>query len=300
MGVGARLPGGAFFEEMALTLPLVLPLVRSLKTGHFLYPKKRLAAEAFPFAIALAVYGALRIAALGAVAASQTVANSGVDWLTLGLTVAARYIRYALIPFPLHAYHLVPLHLQDRMAQATIAFVTLSLVGFLSWRLRKRLPGLPTAVGVFLLTLVPVFYFRGISGAFFVERYLYIPTLGLALASAIVLERTRWRQRDRLAWMAVAIFAVMTVVRNQEWQDSETLYRTTLEANAANAAFQSSVGDIAMSRGDDAAARKHFDNALDAIDDEVYYFTSYEKYRALIGLEPWRPGRRITRKPGIG
>ena len=106
---------------MALTLPLVLPLVRSLKTGHFLYPKKRLAAEAFPFAIALAVYGALRIAALGAVAASQTVANSGVDWLTLGLTVAARYIRYALIPFPLHAYHLVPLHLQDRMAQATIS-----------------------------------------------------------------------------------------------------------------------------------------------------------------------------------
>ena len=273
-----------FSKEMAVTLPLVLPLVRSLKTGNFLYSKKRLATEVFPFAIALAVYGALRVTALGAVAVSQTVANSWVDWFTLGLTVAARYIRYALIPFPLNAYHLIPLHLQDRMVQATIAFVTLTLVGFLGWRLRERLPGLPAALGVFLLTLVPAFHFKGISGAFFAERYLYIPTLGLALASAIVLERTRWPRRYLVGWTAVAIFAVMTVVRNQDWQDSETLYRTTLEASASNAPFQSSVGDIAMRRGDDAEARQHFETALDAIDDQVYYFTSYEKYRALIGL----------------
>ncbi len=39
-----------------------------------------------------------------------------------------------------------------------------------------------------------------------------------------------------------------------------------------------------MRRGDEAAAREHFENALDAIDQEVYYFTSCEKHRALIGL----------------
>ena len=58
-----------------------------------------------------------------------------------------------------------------------------------------------------------------------------------------------------------------------------------------------------MRRGDDAVAREHFENALDAIDHEVYYFTSYERYRALIGLgalaaraKDYREARRRLRE----
>ena len=134
------------------------------------------------------------------------------------------------------------------------------------------------------MTLIPVLYFKGISGAFFAERYLYIPTLATAFLVASLLDRTGFSFRFSLSWAVVLLLAFTSIVRNAAWRDSERLYRITLAANDQNSQFQSNMGDIEMRRGDDAAARVHFERALQSIELGRYYFTPYEEYRALTGL----------------
>src|SRR5207249_10095348 len=151
---------------MAVTLPFFLLLILVFKSVKSV---KSVA----PYFLVLAIYIILRIYALGFLATSHLqVQASWLDWLSLGIRVLGDYIRYSLIPYPLSAFHLIPLKFDYRVLSTSIAFVAIVLIAAGLWHFRRQSF---VWFASFVLMLVPVFYFKGMSNTFFAERYLYIP-----------------------------------------------------------------------------------------------------------------------------
>ena len=276
--------GALFSKEMAATLPIVLLILPSVRQGKLTFPNWQQIRHLAPYGVMAAVYGGLRIVSLSGFAVSHNMEASLIDWISLGFQVVGQYIRYALVPFPLTAYHLIPISFGERWLAATLGTLVIAVAIWAAWRYRHRIPELPVLLAIFVITLTPVLYFKGIGGAFFSERYLYIPTLVIAIFAAALLDRLKWRNRYAVAWTLVAVFSLTSFIRNPVWHDSETLYGETLKINDQNAHFQSSLGEIELRRGQDANARARFETALDVVRTGVYYASPYEEYRAAIGL----------------
>jgi tetratricopeptide (TPR) repeat protein len=116
------------------------------------------------------------------------------------------------------------------------------------------------------------------------ERYLYVPSLAVALLLGFILAKWNSKAITYAAWAVAAVFAVMTVMRNRDWQDSEKLYTETLAHDPENAYFHLNLAEIILKRGDDAGAREHLTKAADVLAAGKYTFQAYETYRAFVGL----------------
>jgi len=136
----------------------------------------------------------------------------------------------------------------------------------------------------FVLMLVPVFYFKGMSNTFFAERYLYIPSfaiIALIVTTAAALKIPRWN----LIFGAIGIvFAVAVVYRNETWRTSEQLYRTTLALQPEVAHMRINLADIYLKRNDDASAKDLLASAQQYMESDRYVRYPYELYRAYVGL----------------
>lgn len=267
-------------KEMAITLPVIvflLGLGRRTISQH--------ARILTPFAAVTAVYLAMRVNALGFVATQHTTLSlSAADWLTLGIQVFGRYIWFALLPHPLLAYHQIPLHLEDRLVPGLIALVAIAALAALAWRFRARLPAAALWFAAFAIMLVPVFYFNGISTAFMADRYLYIPSLAAVIVMACAIAAIPSRYALWIGWSIVAIFAVRSLDRNQDWKDGETIFSKTLEQEPNIARIQLDLAKILLNRGDDVNARHHMETALFSMDSRKYSQLPDDYYRVHIGL----------------
>ena len=88
------------------------------------------------------------------------------------------------------------------------------------------------AAGMFALALLPVSNLVLLIGATMAERFLYLPSIGFALALAILLSRLNARPA---AIALIALLAFRTFVRNSDWQDNLILARADV-ANAPRSA----------------------------------------------------------------
>lgn len=265
-------------KEMAIPLPAVLFLLM-LRSGS------RKWAVFVPYVAAGVLYLALRIYALGFVATTQVNVNASiVDWLTLGIRAFGEYAWQVIVGWPLSAYHLIAIHFADRVPETITALAFTVAVAGAAWFFRKQLPEAWILLVAFAVMLVPVFYFKGISLALISERYLYVPSLAVALLVGFAFAKWNSRSVTYAAWAVVAVFAVMTVMRNRDWQDSEKLYTETLAHDPENAYFHLNLAEIILKRGDDASAKEHLAKAADVLAAGKYTFQSYETYRAFVGL----------------
>lgn len=266
-------------KEMAIPLPAVL-LLLLWRSGA----PRRLAVFV-PFAVAGAVYLAMRLHALGFVATSQIHVDAGVlDWITLGVRAFGQYAWQAIAGWPLSAYHSIPIHFADRIRETLVALLFTSALAAAAWVYRKRLPEAWLLLATFAILLTPVFYFKGISLALVSERYLYIPTLAPVLLLGFVLARWNSKSGVYAVSAVIAVFAAMTVIRNQVWQSSEQLYAETLAHDPENAYFHLNMAEIILKRGDDAGAAQHLTKAAEVLGTGKYTFQAYETYRAFVGL----------------
>lgn len=271
-------------KEMAITLPVFLLLFTFRPAARPARTSERLIAMA-PFIAVTIAYLLLRAHALGFLATTHLNAQaSWLDWITLGIFVFGQYLWYALIPYPLIAYHLVPLHFPDRAVFTIVALLSVAVLTGVAWSCRRRMPDAWFWFVSFAILLIPVFYFKGISMTFLAERYLYIPSFAAVLLMATLLSRTSSKNVVWAGWALVAVFAVVTVARNRDWSDSERLYTQTLAVEPEVAHFHINLADILMNRGDDATARRHFELALRSLVSSTYVQIPYDRYRAEIGV----------------
>lgn len=273
-----------FSKEMAITFPLLILFLTFLPDLRL--PKLRDKAIALlSYAAVTIPYLTLRVHALGFLATSRTPAQAGwLDWITLGILALGEYIWYSVIPFPLVAFHLIALPLASRLGSTMLAAVLVGLVATMAWRLRHKFPRLPIWLAAFAILLIPVFYFKGISSAFLAERYLYIPSAAAVLAAATVLSRLSARTAWYVGSSVIAIFAIMSIGRNQDWSSDESLYTADLRTDPDIAHFQINLASILLSCKDDAGARRRFNEAERSLANPAYMQLGDDPYRAEVGL----------------
>ncbi|MCX5795887.1 MAG: tetratricopeptide repeat protein [Elusimicrobia bacterium] len=151
----------------------------------------------------------------------------------------------------------------------------------LAWALRRRLP--MAAFGLLWLpvTLLPV------SGLWLLhnlqaDRYLYVPSAGIALAAAAALSwLTRRAGRSGrlaapvLAAAIVASYALMTASRNLDYQDDASLQAATVAADPGVARAHFNLAQILRGQGRLAAAEAEYRAALELWPDFAAWRTAF-------------------------
>src|SRR5207247_4048762 len=233
----------------------------------------------------LAVYLIVRVSVLGLLATSHLEVEAGwLDWVSLGVRVFGDYIRYALVPYPLNAFLLVPLKLEYRTLSTSIAMAAIVIIAGLCWKLRTRLPDAIMWSASFVLMLVPVFYFKGMSNTFFAERYLYIPSFAMIALVVSTAGRLNIPKFHLIVGAIGVVFALAAVYRNETWRTSERLYQTTLALQPEVTHMRINLADIYLKRNDDTSARDLLASAIKYMESDRYVRYPYELYRAYVGL----------------
>jgi tetratricopeptide (TPR) repeat protein len=273
-------------KEMALTFPLIVLAGMAVQFRRSANVVAKSLHTLLPLLGISVAYLGLRVNALGALATSHLdVAGSMLDWTSMALLLLGKYFWYSIVPYPLSAFHLVPFGLQDRIGSTLVALAGLAGAGFAVWKLRHKYPEMALGAGLFAVSLLPVFYLKGISTTtFFAERYLYIPSAAIAIAAGALAGRSRSPRVNAAILAVVVVFAFGTMWRNQVWRSSEQLYSRTLQDNPDVAQFHTNLADIYMKRNDDVSARRHLQRALESLVAGKYVQLPYEKYRAHVGL----------------
>jgi tetratricopeptide (TPR) repeat protein len=139
-----------------------------------------------------------------------------------------------LLIFPLRlscdrSYNQIPLAgWRDPFAWLALAAVAAILALALARYRRDRL--IFFATGFFALALLPVSNLLFPIGSIMAERFLYLPSIGFAIAVATLAYRLgRERLRAAILIGVIALFAIRTSARNLAWKDDLTLTATDVQ-----------------------------------------------------------------------
>ena len=285
-----------FTKEMAVTLPFTALILLGMRwTELQLTPKKAIAALA-PYTLVLVLYGIARVAVVGVRAPSTFLEHAGPwDWLTLGVWMLGRYLRYAFVPYPLTALPMTPLYFQDRVLSTLVyALMIVTFILLLVLSRRAIRDGLLWFV-MLAVMLAPVFYFKGITGGFiFAERYLYIPTLPAVLLLALFIVRLPQRASIGLAVALIAVYSAAVVVRNPDWRNDEALYSRSAEASPENVHAWLGLGVVSLNAGNYSQAEHAFAMAERHLDDKRFIQQPNFAYRVELGLGTLAARRNIS------
>lgn len=239
---GAWLLLALLAKEPAVPFAGVLLAVELLPRNH---RTPTMAWRLLPIALALAIYGILRWNALGGFAPVDNRAGIGAPTSILaGFELFASYLRYLVLPFPLSALHPFspPSSVVELRSLTSIAVCT-AYLGAIAWA--RRLPGVRLALIWIALPLLPVLWIPALGEGVFAERYLYVPSAGLALLvggfAARVLESGRTslvRAAAGSLAVVVALGGLATWNRSRVWRDSVSLWTDVVMRSPASAPAQ--------------------------------------------------------------
>ncbi|MFY2561407.1 tetratricopeptide repeat protein [Corallococcus terminator] len=234
-GLGAALLwfAGLMFKEVAVVFPVVL-WATDRAAGITPSPPgvrgwwRRYA----PLGLGALGYAALRLNAIGlSLPVPVGSGETGLYPLHL-LALAGRLGAKLFWPHPLVLT--IPVRVEPTSLEVLLGSVLLVAVLGLLWR-KRREAGAEFTGGVWLLTpLLPVFFLqlRGVEA--YGERFLYLPSVGFCLLAAAVLGQLleRWPGQTRalglVAGGAIAVSAVLTLVRVPVWHDDISLWEDTV------------------------------------------------------------------------
>jgi tetratricopeptide (TPR) repeat protein len=105
------------------------------------------------------------------------------------------------------------------------------------------------AAGMFAAALLPVSNLVLLIGATMAERFLYLPSIGFAIAAAVLLFRVKQHVPARaIAIALVAVLACRTFARNGDWQDNLTLARADVPSAPRSARLREMLASSLFAR----------------------------------------------------
>ncbi len=316
------------------------------KASAILWPVALLALDAYPLArLGRATGGWLTRAAgrrylekvpyaaiavvLGAVAARTKAATDSMLPLPAGdgpATALARaaystafYVRTTLWPWGLAPFYERPSALDPRAAPFLLSGLAVVAITAAALLLRRRLPALLTAWGIYLLLLAPTSGLVVYGSQLVATRYSYVACLPWAvLAGAAVpmlatldVERRARRAIGAAAGAAGALaFASLGAASwalAGAWTDSEHFWTRTLAVAPRTAIAHIELGLLAERRGDLAAGEAHFRRALElwpgqlrdvslarALEQEGHHAAAAAHYRRALARNPESRALRLA------
>lgn len=219
-------------KETSATLPLLIVIYEY--AVHRNRNIKSLLLRVAPFAAAMAAYLALRFAFLDILVWNNTPFASRL-WTSLTLVVA--YIKSLVFPFGLKVFYDLPIQISPYSTVVVLAASILTGVTFMLLFIagRNRLLFFSFVwCGVALLPVCGIMTL--INPALIADRYLYVPSVGLAFAFGIIMNRPRLEasgiRRHSLIQaggsMILILLALLTITRNNDWRDQQTYIRSVI------------------------------------------------------------------------
>lgn len=252
-------------KEMAATLPLLVGLDRW-------FERKRLSAalwRAAPFLLVLGLYVLMRQALIGGLTAPLFSLDAAA-WVATALFVVARYLTLLLLPAALDAHYPYgpPMSLLSPVVLLSAAM--LGVVGVAGHRLMRRSPRDAFWLAWVLVSLVPVLAFGRFGDVLMADRFLYLPSAGLALFAACGLgrlleARSKFRARGTAA-VALALvlgLAVAGFARTRIWMSDHALFSEMVTTSPGSALVRCNLGLALYGRGELDLAIEQFTRAIE-------------------------------------
>lgn len=203
-------------------------------------------------------------------------------------------VRLLLFPYPLtHDYYPNHIPIQDFSCHFVwislvllIGIVALILTGF------KRKGIIAFGLLFFLISISITSNVFFPVGTFMAERFLYLPSLGIALAIVVYpVHLYKERQMKFLApllGLIVIIFSWLTITRNAAWKNNETLLRKDATVSSRSLKLRNDLGTLLLTKSlqsaDQAEREKLLNEAAThlkfAIDNHPTYYDAYLAYGA--------------------
>ncbi len=275
-------------KEVALVFPGIL-VTHDLAFRTWSRRGARATALAYlPFVAALAVYFALRMNALGALAPVRRHAELGPWELLLNVfPLLGTYLLKLLVPAGLtvfHAFDPVSSAADPRLLAGLAATLGFGALG--TWLGRRR--GLPfLAWSVVLLPLLPVLYVPALGENPFAERYLYLPSVGfvwllVAGARALAMARPALRTPTIAAGaLLCGVYAAGMVTRQAAWVDDRALWNDAVRKSPGAAVARYNLAVALEAEGRAAEAETAFRAALRIQPSPVAWTSLAAHYRKL-------------------
>jgi Flp pilus assembly protein TadD len=220
------------------------------------------------FAVVAVLYVGLRLTVLGGVAPYRRHAElSAFEYAINSPPLFAAYLGKLLWPVGLNAFYVFhPIHsLLDPRGLGGVAVAAGALAGIVGcWRVHPRAF---FGASVILLPLLPALYIPGLGENTFADRYLYAPSVGLAVLVAIglrALVERGWKPRGLAvsAAIVVAAFSGGTVLRNVVWRDELRLWTDTVKKSPDGATPRNNLGLAYSALGQNERAIEQFEAAI--------------------------------------
>jgi Tfp pilus assembly protein PilF len=262
-------------KEPGTALLLVLGAVEAAewrREGSLGAALRRASARLAPYLAMFAVYVALRIHALGGFSPrSYGVTASPAGAVAFAAGLFARYLAFLAVPFPSRVLASVPAPtLLSPVAIAGLAAAGIASLGLAAaaWSGRAR-RGIVLPLAVIVAFLLPVLAANSIGGSNFSERYLYLPSIGLAwlgggLAGwlAVILPA---RTRKAAAAAGLALLAALGAAawaRAGIYRSDLTLFRAAVRTSPNSEIARNNLGMALFNRGRNDEAEREYEEAL--------------------------------------
>jgi|GEM_PF-1918442 len=265
---------GVLTKEIAAMLPVVLLLVEwiAVRGGDGRAALGSLRGRLFPFFAIPAFLVALRVVAYGYIASPTPIR----PWTTNLLTqaeVVPHYLRLWLIPFPQSIYHDYPVVEPPGSIAAYLGIAGLLLLLGVSARFRRAAPAVTLGLWVAAVTLAPTSSVFALKETM-VEHRTYLPSVGLALATAWVFAGPLWGLAARMGRTRPVIHASLPLLLwcvglgvghrayQTQWTSQETLWSNALAVNPDATDAWRYLGDLYSSQNRWGDADAALTNAL--------------------------------------
>lgn len=246
-------------KETAVALPVIVLVYQAARKGLRSAVSVAAAARYAPYAVSAAVYAAMRVFALKGEVTPRVTLHAFLtpyEFALNSVVLLARYFRALVLPFgepPLQLMDPVFSLTEPRAALSVLAALAVPVVLALALRRITRLWLLTLAIIV--LPILPTLYSPAISRFPFADRYLYFPTIGLAMLISIVLAwaaaRSRpWGRAALIAVIAAALpLAALARQKSAPWASDFTLWSSALESQSGNYVAIHTIGTVRMNEG---------------------------------------------------
>ena len=235
-----------FTKEVGIVAPVLLFAYEWIESRF-----KNALVSTLPYAVAALLYIAFRVNAVRSLMIAEDPAMSVGAMVLTWPRVLATY-----------AYHLVwPVHLSPCYDVPVVTamwplLLLLVLIASLLWLLRGSCANVRFGAAWFAITLAPALAIRYITWHDYVhDRYLYLPSVGIALIAAVWLGRIRFSVPRALACCAVVlVLGLGTRLDLPIWHDNIALFRRALETAPGNPAVKTSLAEAYLTAHREAEA----------------------------------------------
>lgn len=218
--------------------------------------------------------------------------SAGERWGTILFTLLL-YLKLLVWPWPLtHDYYPRHIAIHEMSDPASLLglllYLGLAAMVVLGWRKRTvwSFSAFFYLATLFLMSniLFPV-------GTTMSERFLFMPSVGFALALAWAAERgvgAAWRKPLRYALFGTAaVWSLLTLMRNPVWKDNYTLFLTDVETSVNSAKLQNAAGGEliaqALKAKDEAQRQKMLREATGHLEKALAIHPAYKNACLLLG-----------------